>query len=1240
MRISRHLSRISISVAVLCVASFVCFVSADSASAAGTNGRKCIAAVPEITREKVKEVELNYVKGVYGPNIEIGGYKLITITSNSWIKYSSGTEADACKDAFLNGNFASHYDPLTPTSNPISVAPIINMDTLLVSGWGFKGTGTDGDAAACLNLVRYDVPGGCDLDKTNLIPDCKCTDEPYYSEILATGNVTINGVTTRFRVDENQDKVGGRYNGKLDGGLNGECALPPELECDDDPNTPNPDCDGESYSETGVSKTQTCAVNDTLGQAACDPTGTSPDDEGYDEFKATASDPEGIVQHNAPTQLARPGDQIYFDHYFDKGAQKLNNEHLTWVGIAFTGGTTGHCSGEGAYWLEGAMPSSNAQDCQKVSGPETKTPLDLKVSHSHGSANDAGGVAGETEVLNVADDCFSTGRDGTGTASIHSIKSGVPAFSTLGTIPPCGNNHNLARNRSQTATVTNADVGSKELYQKVTLYDRVALYLHNCQQNMPECENTYKANTTSDNAGSAGDTTVNEPFKHTFDIKWKDRHSGSCSSGTGSENCGYSCSGSYDFYGADSETVICCGCKESSTKPAYDSAGGPYSDGYDGTGTYVEYEHDWVRMVDHGPVSSNAQFNTPYNYQLVPEINPVIPAQRMLVGGSDWNYTTQIHTIDYYNEEFGESYATITRPDTHWEVSEFYISENTLSNPNSTSNQSNSLSPCSFYRYNSGIQNVRDACRVVDSGTGSLNDQSGQEATSSIYPSEEAFRNHTAHVADAPPGTKFCIGLSVYNEFSRYGNESSTYGDPFPTSPHWVHAAPECITISKIPTMQIWGGGLYSEGPVIGRYAEKLNASEQPPSSNLYLGWLADTSSFNHPSDGWKSFGSWSEYEAIGRGIIAPLKTWGSGAAFGRGLTIPQPLGGGASSTVGCSLTRLSIRNTNSATNTSNTAGSVSYCNDPGQNNENIGKSTVFKGLAHNILNRYQNRVAENTWLSGDPNDPNKVDGSNNPVYQKGTWNGGTIPPGNAEFTYYRSAGDATIEATNIGKGKTVIVEIGGTARINGDITYADINANPNVYESAEFAGIDEIPQVIIFAKNIDIAPKVHQIDAWLMVGIGSTGSGSGVINTCANGVTAGTLVASNKMYETDTSTEPGVDSLSRECNQRLKINGPVQAKQLKLYRTHGAGMGLGCRYDYDVNINYNGNNQAQWPNGGRYTNCGTSGQYGSGAFPVDSATPAEVFNLRADAYLWAYRQAENYSQAFVTYQREVAPRF
>jgi hypothetical protein len=576
------------------------------------------------------------------------------------------------------------------------------------------------------------------------------------------------------------------------------------------------------------------------------------------------------------------------------------------------------------------------------------------------------------------------------------------------------------------------------------------------------------------------------------------------------------------------------------------------------------------------------------------------------------DYKTWINVENKTNNEFGKTYATITRPQTQWRVTWFYIGENVTSDPNKKSSETDGNSnienwgkkdapadPCNAYHhagngYGGVIQNVGQNCFSFSPHIGPLNNDDDSDPKL-----KDALTPDTAIIDDAPPGTKFCIGLSVMDYTSYIDDDVQTYGDGMKN--WWYHLEPECVSISKVPTMQVWGGGLYTGGissgglpgasakdAVIGRYAIKKPA--------LY--------------EYWQAFGSWSEYDAIGsslNGNSSTIKLFGSAAALGHGLDVSanvSAVGSGGSITNGCAFTKLHVANWNGTLNDD------SICHSP--ESATTGNSTAFKGMAERVALRYTGRVQGNQWVTGDTAKVSTVTEAG--YTESGAWNGNSaITPRTDQITYYHYNSSATIPATTIGKGKTVIVEIEGTATITGDITYT----------TDTLSSINDIPQVLIFANDIDIAPQVTQIDAWLMVGLNG---GGGVINTCANGIDKDTLLAANGAYGTDSfmSGTENNGSLSRACNNRLKINGPVQAKKLKLLRSYGAGMGLNCPY------------ATQWPNGGGLGNCGG----GSGNFPYDSATPAEVFNLRADAYLWAYRQTENYSQAFVTYQREVAPRW
>lgn len=132
-------------------------------------------------------------------------------------------------------------------------------------------------------------------------------------------------------------------------------------------------------------------------------------------------------------------------------------------------------------------------------------------------------------------------------------------------------------------------------------------------------------------------------------------------------------------------------------------------------------------------------------------------------------------------------------------------------------------------------------------------------------------------------------------------------------------------------------------------------------------------------------------------------------------------------------------------------------------------------------------------------------------------------------------------------------------------------------YEDIEYTDIRAIPQVIIKAPSINIRNAATQVDAWLLA---VSDSGSGTLNTCSDVGIAANLTADI-------------------CNNQLVINGPVVADTVYLRRTAG-----------------------------------------SNSQPTERGTPAETFNLRADAYLWAHAYGSGSSSVQTVYTKELSPRF
>ena len=123
---------------------------------------------------------------------------------------------------------------------------------------------------------------------------------------------------------------------------------------------------------------------------------------------------------------------------------------------------------------------------------------------------------------------------------------------------------------------------------------------------------------------------------------------------------------------------------------------------------------------------------------------------------------------------------------------------------------------------------------------------------------------------------------------------------------------------------------------------------------------------------------------------------------------------------------------------------------------------------------------------------------------------------------------------------------------------------------------VQEIPQVVIQAPVINITGGVGRVDAWLFALSGSNG---GILNTCSD------IAVDAKLSAND-------------CSSLLIINGPVVADKVYLRRTAGSS-----------------------PDGAR-------------------DAPGEIFNLRADAYLWGSNYGSGSGRAQTVYTKELPPRF
>ena len=171
------------------------------------------------------------------------------------------------------------------------------------------------------------------------------------------------------------------------------------------------------------------------------------------------------------------------------------------------------------------------------------------------------------------------------------------------------------------------------------------------------------------------------------------------------------------------------------------------------------------------------------------------------------------------------------------------------------------------------------------------------------------------------------------------------------------------------------------------------------------------------------------------------------------------------------------------------------------------------------------------------------------------------------------NAGNVTLTGSKLSVGKSIVIKSSGVVRISGDLLYTDTN------------DVRQLPQLIIYAKNIIIEPSVGEANAWLIT------QKDGYVSTCGVVINTGSWLSS-------------VSDAS--CGKQLKINGPIKTGHLFLRRTYGGKHASSAKND---------------PN-------------------MHPGTPAEIINLRADTYIWAYNNYRNTGAISTMNVRELPPRY
>ena len=287
----------------------------------------------------------------------------------------------------------------------------------------------------------------------------------------------------------------------------------------------------------------------------------------------------------------------------------------------------------------------------------------------------------------------------------------------------------------------------------------------------------------------------------------------------------------------------------------------------------------------------------------------------------------------------------------------------------------------------------------------------------SLMEGDSLTLQQTVAVPDLPAGTTMCVSVQVYpNQVS----DSNMTGEGDNES-EWVRSENEnCHVIAKKPSLQAWGGNVFSQNMISTALANKnnlLNIDYYHPSSLSTI----------------RLFGSWGELGVFSNGKITGFASGaslgyenGSSPAFQNWNWSPllNPTGavGGSTTNIGdvCRRNRLTFSNADAFSKRCNSSSIGGM-----RSTSNVSKIQNDKSSIINILASSSSA----NMISGDSNTINGLTTNEPYVVQMYKYN--------------------------------------NTLTINGDVIY-----------DGNYDSFEKIPKIVFYAKNIDISCNVNRIDA------------------------------------------------------------------------------------------------------------------------------------------------------------------
>ncbi|MBQ2622722.1 hypothetical protein IJG12_00110 [Candidatus Saccharibacteria bacterium] len=375
---------------------------------------------------------------------------------------------------------------------------------------------------------------------------------------------------------------------------------------------------------------------------------------------------------------------------------------------------------------------------------------------------------------------------------------------------------------------------------------------------------------------------------------------------------------------------------------------------------------------------------------------------------------------------------------------------------------------------------------------------------SEMYSKKTVKNENTINIPDVAAGTTICVSSAVYPKDSYSDGNIKKNAYDVNNANSWSYSPEVCFTVAKRPSLQVWGGNIFSRGKIATSNSAKRNL----------LGY--EINKYQIESDnGIHVFGSFGELGLIASGEVTGLAS-GASTGYGNninGVLMPNPF---------------AVNNASNAplpgggsTNDINRLSQLTFANYPRREVVGrLGKTSTTTNLEedkNNILGKF---IKE---LDSPNTDSHVVLNDRNKAQADGTY-------------YYYSDNDLEVgnNATEVSVASSTIqmVHSDNTVYVRGNIVYGDT-----------YKKYSELPKLVLYGKNVVIDCNVTRIDALIIA--------DEKVVTCNN-------YEGININNTEVNLKNNISNHINDAanSQQLKINGAVVAKTLIANRTYGAATG------------------------------------------------------------------------------------